>query len=68
MKPKMDERCAQMGAHNARIYRIVKGADIVTSVADIVTSVPPRAFGFRHLVDPVVIGDDGNAGYYRWRW
>ena len=51
MKATMDKRRAQLGTKHARIYRVVKGTDAVASV-------PPRSFGFRHLVDPVLITDD----------
>lgn len=51
MKPMIDKRREEMGSH-ARIYRVVKGKDCVVNV-------PPKSFGFRHLVDPVRITDVG---------
>ena len=53
MKVVMDKRRMEMG-NKARMYRVVKGQDIVTTV-------PPKLFGFRHLVDPIVIWDDGRV-------
>ena len=50
MKTTMDKRRAELGTKKARIYRVVKGTDAVVSV-------PPSTFGFRHLVDPVLITD-----------
>jgi hypothetical protein len=35
-----------------RMYRVVKGSDVVVTV-------PPKIFGFRHLIDPIKITDDG---------
>jgi predicted lipase len=51
MKALVDERRTQMGSC-ARFYRVVKGRDVVVSV-------PPKSFGFRHLVDPVHIDENG---------
>jgi hypothetical protein len=35
-----------------RMYRVVKGKDVVVTV-------PPKIFGFRHLIDPIIITDSG---------
>jgi Lipase (class 3) len=56
MKVMIDQRRALMGSSNARLYRVVKGDDVVTRV-------PPHTFGFRHLVDPVVISDFGGVQF-----
>lgn len=42
----------QVYGDKCRMYRVVNGKDVVTSV-------PPKLFGFCHLNDPIVITDDG---------
>jgi predicted lipase len=56
MKTMIDKRREEMGSR-ARIYRVVKGKDCVVNV-------PPKSFGFRHLVDPVRITDAGEIVRY----
>lgn len=56
MKPMIDKRREEMGSQ-ARIYRVVKGKDCIVNV-------PPKSFGFRHLVDPVRITDAGEIALH----
>lgn len=51
MKAVTDEKRKEFG-EKVRFYRIVKGKDAVTSV-------PPKMLGFEHIVDPIMIEDDG---------
>lgn len=51
MKTVIDERRKILGS-KCRMYRLVKGKDIVTTL-------PPKVFGFTHLIDPIKISDDG---------
>jgi hypothetical protein len=51
MKTVIEEKLQEHG-DKCRIYRVVKGKDVVTSV-------PPKIFGFCHLVDPIRITDEG---------
>ena len=51
MKRALDERLAYLGK-SAKVYRIVKGRDVVVTV-------PPSVLGFQHMVKPVVIKDNG---------
>ncbi len=53
MKDIIDEK-RQLYSDKCRMYRIVKGNDVVTSV-------PPKIFGFRHLIDPIKITDEGKV-------
>jgi len=50
------QRNSKHRASDVQVYRLVKGRDVVATV-------PPRALGFRHIVDPVVIDDDGNITF-----
>lgn len=51
MKHVMEERMEELGS-SVHVYRIVKGSDVVTRV-------PPKSLGFRHLVEAVTITDEG---------
>ena len=51
MKKVTDEKRLEFGK-NVRFHRLVKGKDAVSKV-------PPRILGFEHIVDPIVITDDG---------
>jgi hypothetical protein len=51
MKEVVDNKRKTFGP-KARMYRVVKGNDVVVSV-------PPKLFGFRHLIDPIKITDAG---------
>jgi len=51
MKDFVDEKRKEYG-DKCKLYRVVNGSDVVTSV-------PPKIFGFRHLLDPVKITDEG---------
>jgi hypothetical protein len=51
MKDDIDKRRKALGS-KVRMYRIVKGNDVVVSL-------PPKLFGFRHLIDPIKITDGG---------
>jgi Lipase (class 3) len=51
MQTVVDEKRRQHGK-KCRIYRVVKGKDVVTCV-------PPKIFGFCHLADAIKITDDG---------
>jgi hypothetical protein len=52
MKTVIEKRRLAMGTSKARMYRMVNKRDVVTSV-------PPKSFGFQHLVEPVKINKDG---------
>jgi hypothetical protein len=47
----LEERLQLLG-DSVKVYRLVKGKDVVATV-------PPSILGFRHMVQPVVIEDDG---------
>lgn len=51
MKYVIDEK-RRVHGDKCRMYRVVKGRDIVTRV-------PPKLFGFCHLIDPIQITDQG---------
>lgn len=51
MKEVIDKRRKELGS-KVRMYRVVKGDDAVVSV-------PPKLFGFCHLIDPIKITDGG---------
>lgn len=50
MRDLVEERISMF--KSAHVYRLVKGKDVVTTV-------PPTAFGFRHITEAVRIEDDG---------
>ena len=52
MKKVIDAKREEHGS-KCRMYRVVKGTDMVTRV-------PPQLFGFCHLIDPVHITDSGS--------
>eukprot|EP00539_Tryblionella_compressa_P003443 CAMPEP_0178748032 /NCGR_PEP_ID=MMETSP0744-20121128/8663_1 /TAXON_ID=913974 /ORGANISM="Nitzschia punctata, Strain CCMP561" /LENGTH=457 /DNA_ID=CAMNT_0020401357 /DNA_START=13 /DNA_END=1386 /DNA_ORIENTATION=+ len=52
MKTLTDQKREEFGPKQVRFYRIVKGSDIVASV-------PPKLLGFEHIVEPIVITDEG---------
>jgi hypothetical protein len=51
MKDVIDKKRKGFG-QKTRMYRVVKGKDVVVTV-------PPKLFGFRHLIDPIFITDGG---------
>ena len=51
MKEIVDQKRNDFG-DKCRVYRVVKGNDVVTCV-------PPKLFGFCHLIDPIKITDAG---------
>lgn len=51
MKEIVDQKRSDFG-DKCRMYRVVKGDDVVTCV-------PPKLFGFCHLIDPIKITDAG---------
>jgi hypothetical protein len=53
MKDIIDQKREEFG-DKCRMYRVVKGDDVVTSV-------PPKLFGFCHLIDPIRITDAGQV-------
>jgi len=53
MKEVIDNR-RQMFGDKTKMHRLVKGRDVVATV-------PPRLFGFRHLVEPTCITDNGQV-------
>jgi hypothetical protein len=54
MRDIMDERIHQFTRSKVRLYRIVRGKDVVAAV-------PPKAIGFRHVSQAVVVGNDGKV-------
>lgn len=48
----VEEHIRKSRSSGVRVYRLVKGRDVVATV-------PPRAFGFQHISEPVSIDDNG---------
>ena len=54
MRDAMDDRIHQFTRSKVRLYRLVRGNDVVAAV-------PPKAIGFRHISQAVAIGTDGKV-------